>query len=314
MATREELMRQFMLDQKNVIKDSEEREQRKNSSSKKFNSEDEIKTINLVVPSGETCRVYKGYFVTDPEDKFIRRISNIRMTGCSYKAYKTVGLRTMDLNSYSDQLDQESKDLIIRFNNLWDRLDGYNKTPGVYAEATKIQDENGNWVSDPKFFLKKYPNMDICYMYLTEGPGVEEPGYYLVQCKSVQFQLAKANMVNKQVKFLQQNGMDPTQFAVEMSDNTAPKRRLITIKVTRPNGYQFDFDTDIQSTEFTLPADGLAKLKPLSEMYISEKVIDKEMYKTNVNVIASWVSKVESQSQLNTAKAKVEAQNDPFAD
>ena len=314
MATREELMRQFMLDQKNVIKDNEEREQRKNSSTgKKFNTEGGIKTINLVIPKGETMREYKGYFVTDPNDKFTRRVSNIRMTGCSYKAYKTVGLRTMDLSSYSDKLDQESKDLIIRFNGLWDKMSGYNEAS--QKEASKIQDENGMWITDPKFFVRKYNNFDLCYMYLIEGPGVEEPGYYLIQSKSLEFVNEKAKMVNKQVKFMKENGIDPTMFVVEMSDNTAPKKRLISFKITRPtNGYKFDFDTEMQSSEFTLPADGLKELKPLSEMYISENEIDKEAFKTNINVLATWISKIESQTQRAEAVQKVEAANDPFAD
>ena len=313
MATREELMRQFMLDQKNVIKDNEEREQRKSSSGKKFSTESGTKTINLVIPKGETMREYKGYFVTDPNDRFTRRVSNIRMTGCSYKAYKTVGLRTMDLSSYSDKLDQESKDLIIRFNNLWDKMASYPEA--VQKEATKIQDENGAWINDPKFFVRKYNNFDLCYMYLLEGPGVEEPGYYLIQSKSLEFVNEKAKMVNKQVKFMKENAIDPTMFVVEMSDNTAPKKRLITFKVTRPtNGYKFDFDTEMQQNEFILPASGLNELKPLSDMYISENEIDKEAYKTNINILATWISKIESQTQRAAAVQTVEVANDPFAD
>lgn len=316
MATKEELMRQFMEAQKQVIKDSEEREQRKAaaSSGTKPRSQEGTKTINIVIPTGETSREYKGYFVTDCEDKFTRRVPNVRMIGCNFKAYKTVGLRSMDLINYSPDLDQESKDLITRFNTLWDRFDSYGKVDGAYDEATKIQNESGAWVKDDKFFIKKYKNFDFCYMYLTEGPGVEAPGYYLVQCKSPDFATERAKMVTKQVKFLKDNGINPADFAIEMSDNTTPKKRLVSIKVSRPNGYRFDFDTEMQDTSFTLPADGLTELKPLSEMYINEKSIDKEAFKTNINVLATWISKIESNMQRTAAVQKVEAANDPFAD
>ena len=247
-----------------------------NSSNKKISdlNKVEVRPVKVVDPtavrdkvlylrSTETNAIYKGFMLTPEDDIQFRRINSVHTVSIKLDAdADVVYYRGVPANYYS-VTPEVTKKLKI-YNALWSELSDIGKD----RISAEFKDS----------YIESMNTMDMCYMYLTDGPGfvgregktIEfSPGVYLVRSKSKNFSGQYSEFCNATQKILSTNNIPLTGFINNIYSNTAQKTQRLKLELTRPQQYNFAFELENLETPFTIPQDSLANVKSLSDAWIS---------------------------------------------
>ena len=295
--------------------DSEKiREDASSTSNKRRNYKEEqenrVKHLDLIIRKDDPAsKTYKGFFLTAPDGgdsfRFNRIIKNLKRFGCEAKTYGTPGLMIMDPNDYVGVKDQEVKDLIVTFNNLYDEV--------VNIDYKKVAKGDVN-----RFYLQNRIKLyDMFYMYIMEGPGIEKPDLYLVTSKAIQgstskFAVSKESCINQEFRNATRYGANMEDVFKDIYGNETPRTRMVEFTVSRPSGYEFQMNiTDVKGDAFQIPKEALDKMTPLRDQYISDRYTDPENMKKCINILRNILSDYERAE----IKGKVEEEvSDVFKD
>lgn len=290
----EDLLAEFESYQKEVTESAQKSQSKPARSS--FNSENQARMIRFGLSKGESVKVYKGFFVTMPGNdgyKFSRRINNIKQFGCDKDVYGISGFKVMPAGEY-DNLDEESETLLRKYNSLWEEL---NK-----MDLTELK-------KDGKFYIMSQ-TIDAWYMYLTDGDGVDKPGYYLCTSKSRKFITQKAEWMQTTKEALESAGADPTNLLRDFVDNTVTKTNKISIEITRSQGYNYKFSSmkmKMPSDQVLFDQSELDNLEPLSKCFVDKTSVNKTSLKKACDTLALLVAKAQTLQAKSEATSSVES-------
>lgn len=261
--------------------------------------ENEIPQFRMGLSKGENSKTIKGYFVTLPgEDgyKTSRRINNIKQFGATGKTWGSYGFKAIAANDYKG-IDQETKDLLYKYNTLWEELSSYTDTL-----KEKLEDQNA--------YVQRYPQLDIFYMYIVEEVGKSDfkPGFYLVTSKSKNFMTKKREWIDTTKSGIEAAGVPATGFLSDIFDNSAKKNSMVSITWVLDKGYQFSIKSDPikdPSKKIVLDENAINNLKPLSQAFLDETNVDKEGLKNAIKALTMMIDKCKSSANLEKAAASV---------
>lgn len=289
MASMDDLLKEFEQYQ-SVVKESDT----SNSKFKSFDNSGLVPMFRFGMTKAEQgkTKIVKCHFVTcdcDPSYKFSRRLTDIKQFGCSRANNGISGYKALPLACYKN-LDKETETLLLKYNGLWDELS--NKDWSLLKSV------------DKDFYLQKVNNLDIFYMYIIEG--AEKPGLYLVTSKSKALIARKNEFIENTRKIFDSSmGTDlASKFMMDMLDNSISKTYVVTISMTQSQGYNFVFSMDPQKDEskkIKLSDDELSKIKPLSESFIDETKVDKEILTKANETLAKMIVRLDDMTAKSSA-------------
>lgn len=278
----------------------EDQQNNKKGAGFKKSDDNGVPLFRLGLSNGATAGTIKGYFITLPGDdgyKYYRRINNIKQFGATYKLWGSMGFKAINPGDYKN-IDPSTRELLRKYNDLWEEL-------STYSEGLD------KLINDDRAYAARYPQIDIMYMYLTEG--VDQPGIYLVTCKSKNFTQSQNEWIRATIDSLQSVGANPKQFVDNIFDNDVTKTSQVVINYTLNQGYKFSFRVESLTLQkqITLDKDAIADLKPLSQCYVDETSVDVEALQAAIGAMTNMIEAC----KVGSVKATVNGGNgDVFND
>lgn len=274
-----------------------------------------IREKNLYLRKDSGPETYKGFMLTPEDGNQLKRLNSVHVVSIKLSSEDDpIYYRGVPANYYS--VSPEVKEKLKLFNALFAELRAIDES-GPDPKASRIGAEfRGSYLTD-------LASIDICYMYLTDGPSYVtddgrtikfSPGVYQVRSKSKKFGNSYADMCNATQKILSSNGIPLTGFLNNLYVNKAAKTQEINFVMSLPKsggGYSFEYELSNLDKPFTIPEESLKNLKStLDEEWISMSDANVEALD---KVIVAMTAVKNHFAKLNAARVVADLA-DPYKD